>query len=223
MSGSNVYYMLISSLPSLPAHFTDVEQMPISPIQFRERLDLLKEEDRQIIHHVANFLLWDRQQPETTDNDVIKRYQNLMEETENDLVKQVIEFRFNLRTIVSALRCRRKKMDPPPNVSPIADQIRRNWKDPVFRLGSRYPWVNTLEQVLNGNQPFEMEKHLININWQEWSRLANNYHFSFEAVILYQVRLEMIYRWTARNAEAGLEKFNELVRQGMGEYANLYE
>ena len=223
MAKSNAYYMLISSLPSLPSRFTEAEQMPISPIRFRERLDLLEPEDRKIIHHVANFLLWDRQSLEATDEDVAGRYQALMQETDNALVHQVIEFRFTLRTIVSALRRRRKNLGPPPNVSPIADHIRRNWKDPVFRLGSRFPWVITLEEVLNGNEPFEMEKHLININWQEWSRIANQYHFTFESVILYQVRLEMIYRWTSRDAQAGLEKFNELVRQGMGEYANLYE
>jgi hypothetical protein len=53
--------------------------------------------------------------------------------------------------------------------------------------------------------------------------MADQYQFSFEAVLLYLIRWEIVYRWTRRDAAVGQEKFERLVNEAMGEYANMFE
>ena len=53
--------------------------------------------------------------------------------------------------------------------------------------------------------------------------LAHPMHFTFEAVVLYLIRWEILYRWTRRDAAAGQQKFDQLVAEAMGEYAEMWK
>ena len=49
--------------------------------------------------------------------------------------------------------------------------------------------------------------------------MANNFTFSFEAVLLYLARWEIVDRWTSRDADAGLVRFDQMIEETLGEYA----
>lgn len=67
------YFHLVASLPHMPRTF-DVEQLPISRIRLQQRLTLLGDADKAVVEQVQGFLLWDRQHPERTDDQVQQEY-----------------------------------------------------------------------------------------------------------------------------------------------------
>lgn len=217
------YYTLLSSLPALPPNFETAERVPISDTRLEDRLKMLSEDDMRVIQQAADFLAWDRQPLDRTDEEVCDTYDRIMSDVSNPLLADVIAMRMNVRTIISGLRRRRLEQGPPPGVGSIAKHIEQHWKQPDFRLGKRFPWVTEADRILNGDTPVELETLLLRITWQEYRRRADHYQFTFEAVILYLCRLAVIYRWTQRDSAKGQEKFDQLVTEALGEYADLYE
>jgi hypothetical protein len=216
------YYTLIASLPHLPLHFESVDRPPITRERLLERLRLLRPDDRKVIDQVAGFLTWDRQPLDNTDEQVIRRYQRLMTTVSNSLVRQLINHRIDVRTIISALRRRRAGDGPPPGLGQWVDHIRRNWNHPEFNLGGRYPWISEVERLIGEGQARETQRLLFGAIYRTWSQLAECYTFSFETVILYLARWEIIDRWTSQNIDRGRERFDKLITETLGVYANIY-
>ena len=104
------YYMLVASLPHMPRTF-ELDQVPISRIRLQQRLAMLGEHDRNVVEQVQGFLLWDRQHPERTDEEVQREYDRLMKSIANKLVRDIVGHRMDVRTITSALR-RRTRTSP---------------------------------------------------------------------------------------------------------------
>ena len=109
------------------------------------------------------------------------------------------------------------------SVTPIANQIARHWSHPDFRLGGRFPWIAEVDTLLSGNSLGELERKVVDIVWQYVGRLSEPYHFTFEAVVIYLIRWELVYRWTQRDAEVGRQRFDQLVTEAMGEYAQIWQ
>jgi hypothetical protein len=141
---------------------------------------------------------------------------------QNRLARQWVDSALTMRAILSALRRRRLGLGPPPGGGWSAEHIARNWPHPDFRLAARMPWITEVDNQLNGSSPFGLERTLLNLRWTYAKRLADQYQFSFEAVLLYLIRWEIVYRWTRRDAAVGQEKFERLVNEAMGEYAEMF-
>jgi hypothetical protein len=221
MPGSNIYYTLVSSLPHLPPQFEGVERLPVTRIRLRERLRMLQPADMEVVEQVLAFLQWERQHRERTDEDVIRHYDRLMRTIANPLVRHIVAFRMDVRTIMSSLRRRRRGLPPPPGVGQWVRHIERHWDHPDFNLGRRHPWIAEAEQALDRADFVHVERQVLQATWNEWTRLSERYYFSFEVVILYLVRWEILNRWTRLNAELGRERFDRLVEETLGEYANI--
>ena len=217
------YYTLLASLPALPPNFESADRPPISDARLEQRLKMLSADDARVIQQATDFLAWDRQPLDRTDEDVCRTYARIMTQVNNPLLLEVITTRMDIRTIVSGLRRRRLQQAPPPGVGEIAKHINKHWKHPDFRLALRFPWLSEADRLLNGSTPIELETLLLRISWNEWKRRADQYQFTFEAVILYLCRLAVLYRWTQRDSNAGREKFEQLVTEALGDYANLYQ
>src|SRR5277367_2950453 len=87
VASSNSYHMLISSLPALPPRF-EVDRLPITLERLQGRLRMLELEDADAINRMLDILAWSRQVVETTDAGVVKRYQDLMQDVTNTLVRE---------------------------------------------------------------------------------------------------------------------------------------
>ena len=224
MSPNTAYYTLIGSLPALPRHFEQAERVPISLLQLDERLKMLEPRDAEVIDEMGDFLEWERQPLERTNEEVVRHYQQFMETVENRFARELIQFAMTARTIVAGLRCRRLGLDPPVGIEPAAAHIARHWTHPNFRLGGRYPWIAAVDAQLSGDAPFDFARSQLEITWTHTGRLAQQHDpFSFEAVVLYLIRWEVVYRWTRWDATAGQQKFQQLVSEAMGEFADLFE
>jgi hypothetical protein len=66
----------------------------------------------------------------------------------------------------------------------------------------------------------EAERLLFSVAWMRWRRAAALHTFSFEAVILYLARWEIIDRWTSRDASRGRRRFEQLLTETLGEHGN---
>jgi hypothetical protein len=215
------YYTLIASLPHLPLHF-EVDRTPITRPRLAERLRLLDAADQEVIDQVSAFLVWDRQPLDRNDDEVIARYDMLMKTVSNPLVRILINTRINMRTIVSAMRRRNAGATPPVGVGQWVDHIRRNWDHPEFHLAGRYSWIRPFQELIGEGAAREAQRLLFSVNYRTWSRMAEHYTFSFETIILYLARWEIIDRWTSQDTDVGQQRFEKLISETLGDYANLY-
>lgn len=218
---SPAYYTLLGSLPALPRHFEQADREPISWYQLQQRLEMLEPPDAEVLEQLARFLAWERQPLERTDEEVCRRYEVLRGQLKNPTAWGVVAFRMRVRTIMSALRRRRRRLGPPPGVGSLARHIARHWDSPTLRLEVRYPWIVEAERLLAEARPRELEELLLRISWKCWTRLSDEQTFSFDAVILYVARWSVLSRWLSRDAAAGREKFAMLVTEAMGEQTGI--
>jgi hypothetical protein len=214
MTTTTNYYTLIASLPHIPRSF-DIERVPISRIRLEQRLKMLGDEDESVVEQIQSFLLWDRQQPERTDDDVASEYERLMNSITNKLARDIVNHRMDIRTITCALRRRRLGLEPPAAVGQYVSHIRKNWQHPDFRLVQDHAWITRVSERLAANQPLEVERELLNATWNRWVKLADSFHFSFETILLYLARWEIVDRWTRLNASAGRKRFDILLEQAL--------
>lgn len=219
---SRSYYTLIGSLPALPPHFEEAERVPISTLCLVDRLKMLEPRDAEVIEQMSDFLVWERQPLERSDDNVREHYDEFMVTVNDRFARELIQYAMTNRTIIRALRCRRLGLDPPDGIPPLSAQITRNWNHPDFQLGAQFPWVGEADALLRGDNPFELERRKLAILWKHVRRLADQFHFTFEAVVLYLMRWEIVYRWTTRDAAAGQEKFEQLVAEAMGEFTDMF-
>ena len=212
MTASTNYYWFIAGLPHMPRSF-EVERVPISQIQLQQRLKMLGDGDKQIVDQVQRFLLWDRQQPERTDADVQMEYDHLMSSISNKLVRDIVNYRMDVRTMTCALRRRRLALDPPTAVGQYVAHIRKHWHHPDFRLLREHPWIPRVRDSLDAGEPLQIERQLMSATWNRWVKLGDEFYFSFETILLYLARWEIVDRWTRLDDSGGRQKFGQLLAQ----------
>ncbi len=222
MGRSTAYYTLIGSLPALPRHFEKAERLPISDLRLQERLKMLEPEDADVVERIRDFLIWERQPLEQTDENVIRHADQLIRTVQNQFARELIHRVITVRSIIAALRCRRLGLDPPPAIAARVAPITRHWTHPDFRLGHQFPWIREFDERLTGGTAVDVEHWQLQISWERATRLADQYHFTLEAVVLYLIRREIIGRWIRHDAEAGRETFERLADQALGEYADMF-
>lgn len=183
---------------------------------------MLHPDDSQVVDQWTSFLNWDRQILNRTDEDVARSYQEIMQVINNATLREMIEVRMNTRTLIAAVRRRRQGLPPPKGVGQWVDHIARNYQDPGFRLQGQYRWIEPLADLLKQGDAIGAQRLLFETNYRQWSQMAERFTFSFEAVLLYLARWEIIDRWTSRDAQAGQQRFEKIIRETLGEYANLF-
>jgi Protein of unknown function (DUF2764) len=222
MVRSNTYYMLIASLPALPPRL-DVDRLPITLERLQARLRMLEPEDAQEITRMLDILAWSHQFVEANDAAVVKRYGELLQELTHPLVREVFATIMDVRMVEAALRRRRLGLGPPTvGFGQWLDHIRRHFNQPDFRLGHVFPGISRFEQLLEQGDVLNLHRHLLGAVWTYLKKRAEDYVFSFEAVVLYIARWEIIRQWQQLQAERGRAVFEALVTEALGEYAKLY-
>jgi hypothetical protein len=215
--------MLISSLPALPPHF-DVERLPITFERLQGRLRLLEPEDAEEMARLLAILRWVNQFEEASDVAVVQRYDALLHDLTTPLVRDILVHLMDVRMIAVALRRRRRGLGPPTvGIGQWFDHIRHNFHQPDFRLGQVFPWISEAERLLaQGDLLTLYRQYVLGATWMYLKKRAEDYSFSFEAVVLYIARWDIMRRWQQLQAERGRAIFETLVTEALGEYANIY-
>jgi hypothetical protein len=215
--------MLISSLPALPPRF-DVDRLPITLERLQGRLRMLEPEDAEEIERMLAVLRWGNQFEEPNDVAVVQRCDALMQDIANPLVRDLLTYGMDVRMIAVALRCRRRGLPlPTVGIGQWFDHIRRHFNQPDFKLGQVFPGIPEAEHVFaQGDLLTLYRQYVLGATWTYLKKRAEDYYFSFEAVVLYIARWDMIRRWQQLQAERGRAIIETLVTEALGEYANLY-
>lgn len=219
---SRSYYTLVASLPALPPHI-DVDRVPITRPRLDERLQMLEADDLAVVDQWDRFVRWDQQLLDQTDEDVAVKYKQLEKDITNSTLWKMIEYRMDVRTIVAAIRRKRVGLPAPTGVGQWVEHIRRNYQHPEFQLQDRFGWIGKFIACLDSNDALAAQRLLFESNYQYWTRMNQQVTFSFEAVLLYLARWEIIDRWTSRDAQAGQERFQTILTETLGEYAHLFQ
>ena len=126
--------------------------------------------------------------------------------------------------IVAALRRRRRGLAlPTVGIGQWFEHIRHNFNQPDFRLGQVFPWIPEFDRLLAQRRCADpLPADMLGATWTYLKKRAEDYYFSFEAVVLYIARWDIIRHWQQLQAERGRAIFETLVTEALGEYAKLY-
>jgi Protein of unknown function (DUF2764) len=220
---SNSYYMLISSLPALPNRF-DIDRLPLTLEKLQARLRMLEPEDAEELGRMLDILKWSSQFTEANDAAVVRRYGELMQRTSDPLIREVLAAGMDMRMVVAALRRRRHGLGPPAvGFGRWFEHIRRHFTQADFGLGHVYPWLVPFDQLLERGDVLTLYRRVLGEVWEYLGKRAQDYDtFSFEAVVLYLSRWDIIRRWLQLEGERGRTIFETLVTEAMGKYGELY-
>ena len=219
----NRYYMLICSLPALPRHF-DVERLPISVERLQARLRMLEPDDAKEIERMFAVLRWANQFEESSDVAVAQRFDALMHDIAHPVVREILTHGMDVRMIEVALRSRRSgRALPKVGIGHWLEHIRHNINQPDFKLGRLFPWIAEAERLLAEGDLLNLYRsHFLGAAWRYLKKRSEDYDFSFEAVVFYIARWDIIRRGQELQAERGRAIFETAVTEALGEYANIY-
>jgi hypothetical protein len=210
------YYTLISALPHLPSLFEN-RRLPVSRIRLEERLAMLNEEDAAVLADIEHIYHWNK--TGISDEVIAVETQAAIARVPHADLRNVIEQRLALRTVVTALRYRQAGHWPEPDTRwgypPYDRYIERHSNDPYFHLELIMPWLPEIAELLEQGRSWDLEKRLLAIEWESHAREATKHYFNFEAVALYVQRWHLIDRWIGYAHTDAPGVFNGLVEQAL--------
>ena len=215
------YYTLIASLPPLKK-FDQAERLPINMERLRERLTILGQEDAKLVDSVASFIIWHRQPMERSDKEMFVVYKQLIETIDNPMIKEMINLRIDIRTIVVALRRRYRGLPAPKSgelwgMGRWVLHIEKYWDDQNLRLAAVYPWIPQVREYLENGNALELERLQMNQVWNGVDNLADKNYFGIDVVLSYLFKWDMTQRWLANDVDAAKLRFDELVTEAIND------
>ncbi len=221
------YIMLMASLPPHAPDLFTAKQPPISRIKLNQRLTMLEPEHREKLDLIENLVHWDRLAIATSDDQIIQRGKQTLNAINNDLMKKIISWRLEKRSMVAALR--RKQLDlsaPEPGqkwgFGERCETLVQHWAEPAFGLQRQFPWLEEAERLMNTGKHLDLERMLLHQVWVFYDRLSSHHFFDFEAVIIYVLRWDVIDRWSRYDDEKAAARLQSMSDSGLGEFKTLF-
>ena len=211
------YYTLMGSLPHLP-RFDKAQRLPISQLKLEQRLRMLEPEDAEQLARAELLACWQMTLAKPrTDADMMASYRDAMPSMQ-PVLREFLEFRFGLQTLVAALRRRQAGLPVPPRgeswgMGSWLSTIQRHWDEPDFGLSKVHRWLPEARKHLENQDALALERHLMSVVWEWLSRLAESDPFGFEGVVAYVFRWDLLRAWLARDSIAAQKRFQALIKE----------
>ncbi|MFD2111078.1 DUF2764 family protein [Thiorhodococcus fuscus] len=220
MPDSHRYAMLLSALPYHGPLF-GAKQTPLSRFRLHQRLVQLDPTDASDITILGQLLDWTHQNPSRSDEQAMTEAKRQVAEIANPFARDLAVWRLELRTLIAALRRRRRgDLAPEDNrwgYGRWTDTIRRNWTESAFGLQGVFPWLPEGARMIALGDALGLERLLLQTVWNHLEGISGGHHFDFEAVVVYVMRWDLIARWTSYQDEGGLDRFDALVANAMAD------
>ena len=84
-------------------------------------------------------------------------------------------------------------------------------------MESRFPWLAKAKELLEQEDSYELEKHLLSTEWDYYSRLQADEQYSLSDVWLYAMKWDLVDRWCRYNTDLAKVHFEQLVHTGLEE------
>ena len=226
MSRQESYYTLVASLPWLP-HFDRAERLPISEKRLTERMQMLTPRDVEVVERLIAFWEWRRHPSERTDAEMVERYHRMMEVITHPILRDLVAFSIEQRTIMVALRRRHLGMPVPSpgepwGVGQWVSYIEKHWDDADLKLGKIHPWIPQARAYLEEGDSFALERFLMNQLWDHVDRSIQGHDFGFGSVLAYLFKWRLLQQWLSHDVEAAKARFEDLVSEVMNEHQQLF-
>jgi hypothetical protein len=218
------YYQLVASLPALP-DFRRARLLPMSRRRLEERLSLLHADDLEELMRAERLVSWHRQPVSRTTEQIVAMYDEVMGDSHNGELRNVVELRMNTRTVMVALRLRRQGKSAPSGrwgTGPYTRIIESRWTEAEFGLGAVYPWIPDAQAFLDQGDAMELEKLLMGQSWKNLSQVSDANPFGFEQVFAFAYKWDILHRWLSYDAEKARERFEELILEVTSDHQNLF-
>lgn len=218
------YYQLVASLPALP-DFRHTRLLPMSRRRLEERLFLLNEDDLEELMRAERLVGWHRQPITRTTEQVIAMYDEIIAHSRTPELRNVVDFRMNMRTLTVALRLRRQGKPAPSGrwgTGPYTRMIEARWNEETFGLSAVFPWISEAQAYLAQGDAMALEKLLMGLSWKMLSDISDAYPFQFEQVFAFAYKWDILHRWVSYDADKARERFEGLVLEVMSDHQNLF-
>ncbi len=211
------YYTLVTSLPALP-RFDRADRLPINRVRLRERLTMLLPPHAETVQRAAAFLEWQRHPDKVTDAAMVADYERLMKSVVSPILRAMIQYPAEIRTVMVALRRRRRGLPRPAAGAPWGvgqrvAHILHNWDDPNFKLLPIYPWLPKAREFLEAGETLALERLLLRLVWDFADRVAQNNLFNFGAVLAYLFKWDTIERWLSYDPVPAKTRLDHLLAE----------
>ncbi|MDY6942946.1 MAG: DUF2764 family protein [Pseudomonadota bacterium] len=213
------YYTLISSLPKLPPPFTG-SRVPISRVKLDQRLNMLLPDDAATMADIQKIVQWHDLPMHRTDEKLVRQAKRLLQTLENSLIYEIVLWRLEVRTVMAALR-RRRRGDRPPNMDKVWGCGRWNrhivthWQHPDFNLAGVFRWIPEANRMISEGDALGIEKMLLRLNWRLMGQLSVGHPFDFEAVVIYVLRWGVVARAATHDHNAARKRFGHMLEHAM--------
>lgn len=225
MSEVDAYVMLITSLPSTQALLL-AKRAPLSRIKLEQRLRVLTDEDANTLRVVEDAVDWRHFPIGVSEAEVVQRARLALSLISNEILREIVCHRLELRTCIAALRRRSRGEGPPTNIQwgwgRWVNHIERHWTEPMFRLEGVFPWLGQADKKMREADVNGLETLLLEKSYLHLQRNEHLHAFNVEAVVIYVLKWNIVDRLTRNNADAAAKRFGDLTLIGLGDYATLF-
>jgi hypothetical protein len=218
------YYQLVASLPALP-DFRQTRLLPLSRRRLEERLSLLHVEDLEELMRAERLISWHRQPVSRTTEEIVAMYDEVVAHNRTRELRNVVDFRMNMRTVMVALRLRRQGKAAPSGrwgTGPYTRIIESRWAEGEFGLGAVFPWISEAQAFLDQGDAMELEKLMMGQSWKKLSQISDAHPFGFEQVFAFAYKWDILHRWLSYDAEMARDRFEELLLEVTSDHQNLF-
>ncbi len=226
MNDTDVYIMLMSSLPSPEALFL-AKRPPLSRLKLDRRLRILAPEHARALRLTEKVLHWGDIPLSTTDAELVARARTAVREIENETVRLLIRDRLEIRTCMVALRRRQRGESAPASGTAWGfgrwtRHIARNWTEASFRLDAVFPWLREADTLLKAGETLPLQRLILQQAWKSANRRKGAHQYDFEAVVVYVLKWNIVDRWGRYHGETAVKRFDRLTEDALGDDANLF-
>ncbi|EMI52591.1 DUF2764 family protein [Rhodopirellula sallentina] len=211
-----MYYDLVCSLPHLP-YFEEADRLPITPLRLNQRMKRLGNDHADQLRAARPLVQWSAERfKDQTDLSLDANYRRFQQTAPSPLLHEYVTFRLTQRLLLAALRMR------PLGKKPSADyrrwglgsqvaSIHQHWDAPYFQLEYRFTWLPDASERLAAGDAVGLERILMGTCWRWLTRVSESSMFSFESVMAFLFKWDMLRAWLAFDSPKAKIQFSALI------------
>ncbi|MEM7436333.1 MAG: hypothetical protein AAF436_14330 [Myxococcota bacterium] len=223
--GEHRYYALVASLPKLP-HFEQGEYVPITRQTLESRLRTLDPAHLTELQAAGKLTRWQRQPRERTTADIISQYAKAMKVIEHPALRDIVEYRMGERTVMVALRMRKRGERPQPDVpwgvGRWTRTVEEHWDDADLGVRAVFPWVEKARSLVDSGNALQLERTLLGVIWDRLTEIEGRTPFGFERIIAFVFKWDLFKRWLSYDPAVAKERFQELTSEVTRDHQQLF-
>lgn len=191
--------------------------------ELSEYIRMIKEgetvDSKQLPSYLTLFITDHYNEPENMENDILPEdklaalYYEYGMKNSNGFISSWFEFNLNLNNILSALTARKYKSEVSGFIvgeTEVSDALRTSGARD-FGLTPEVGFFERIMKISEIDDMIEREKKIDYLRWEWLDEAIFFKYFSVERLFAYLVKLEMIERWLALDAEKGRELFRSII------------